>query len=263
VTLDRTRVVRLSREAVPRLQSRCLFRWRGRDASLAARTIGGYLTGTLSRAVGATALDSLGATYTCPAGVARHEVRLVTDPLQRAAVPVCGIRYGPDDAHTFSPVVQAPGPFTFAVDAINLGGLAIADGGVIALSPDAGTGARIVIDSTGSHFRATLDNGSDSRVVTLSGTAPAVGERFRLAMQAERVLPTSLRIRLLLSIGGSTGIVAQTAWSSAIAEPSAWAAGSVYRINRAHATSPRGHWFIRDAWRIPAVVSLEQLAEWT
>jgi hypothetical protein len=255
--LDASRPVRLTRVAEPRLQSRCLLRYRGADASLDARTIGGELAGTLVRTVAADAIDARGVTYSCPAGVARYEMRTL------GAIAAAGIRLGPDDALTWDTVPQAPGTCTLAAEAVELGTRTITDGGILALSIDAGTGARLVLDSTGTHYRGLLHNGTTSVSVTLSGATPALGERFRLAMHVDARVPSATTLQLFLAIGESAAVVAQTAVSSPIALPAAWATDARFRANRTSASSPRGDTWLRDAWCCPDLVPIGELRQWT
>jgi hypothetical protein len=229
--------VRLTREAAPRLHTRCLFRWRARDASLDARTIGGILRGTLTRSASGAAVDSLGQSYTCPEGVARWDVR----------EGATGLRLGTADDLAFESAAWKPQAVTLAVELANTGGRTIADGGVIAYSIDAGTGARLVLDSSGSNYRITHDNGSTSVTSTLTGTGLASEERGRLIAW----LRDDGAVRLGMARGEARELTALTAWSSTLALAEAWPSGARWRVNRTGSAGTRGDQWLREVWVLP------------
>jgi hypothetical protein len=247
--LDRSVATRLAREAPPALVSRCLLRFSARDTSLDARTIGGALAGTLTRAASATATDSLGVSYTCPNGVARWDVR----------GGLVGLRLGTADDLAWAPSQWRPQAVTLGVDLTNTGGRTITNGGVLSYAIDAGTGARLVLDSSGTNYRLTHHNGTSSVTATLAGTALASDARGRLIgwLRADGA------VRLGLALGVSGELSDVTAWSSTLTLASAWPAGARWRANRLGSGGTRGDCWLRDAWVLPHDgIGLRELDWW-
>lgn len=254
MTLDLTIGPVLTREATPRLESRCLFRWRGRDAVLDALTIGGVLPGTLTRSGSANAVDSAGATYACPPHAPRWEVRDLSASV--GTRDTVGLRVTSDDV-VWPSTIWLPAACSVAVDLVNEGGRTISGGGVIYYGRDDATGARLWIDSDGTNYRFTHHNGTSSVSATLATATPATGTRATLLGE----LRADGAVRLSLAVGGSRSATS-TSWSSTLALASAWGAGARWRLNRVGSAGTQGDAWIADAWAIPTLVTIGQLAEW-
>lgn len=233
----------LSRRAVsPTLVSACLFRWAGRWGSLDAIT---GQTATLTRASTATAIDSLGVTYTAGHSMPRWEVR--SEQL--------GIRLGADDLTW--PANWVPQTLTAAV-AINEQGTRTTSGAGLLYVGNAGqTGARLVIDASSNQYRATIHNGTTSQSVSAATSTPTTGQMATVAVQLEDT-GGNQRVRLLLRVAGVDTI---TAWSSTVTRAATWGASSAVRLNRVGSAGTQGSTWVRDVTVVAGLLSLDDVAE--
>lgn len=168
---------------------------------------------------GASTLASVtatGGTYTAPD----------TMPAWELASSALGLRLGTND------VLRENADVNFAVGAIS-GEFAFiergaragtAGGTLLALSADNPTsGVRLYIDTSGSVYRLTADNGTSSATVTLGSGAPASGDEVK-----HRFEWTGSALTLKQSINGGAYV---TATGAGVALPPAW--GSLrWRIGR-------------------------------
>ena len=58
-----------------------------------------------------------------------------------------------------------------------------ANAGLVYLGNDGQTGARLILDSSGTNYRATIHNGTTSQSVSLATATPTTGQMARLLLQ--------------------------------------------------------------------------------
>lgn len=159
---------RLSPRGLER-RSLCLFHWAADDVSLDALT--GH-PGTLTRTSSATALDATGGSYTAPHSMPRWEGRTLQ------GVDRVGLRLSTDDL--IWSMIGRPRALTLYAHLVELGTRTTANAGLVYLGNDGVSGARLVLDSDGTHYRATWHNGTDSDSATLTGVTPSSGTEAEL-----------------------------------------------------------------------------------
>lgn len=222
-----------------------VHRWRGRDASIDARTTQAVLAGQLTRAAAAVAIDGAGVTYTAPPHHPRWEMR---DLLAADARTALGLRLSTDDLAWEPPALPvAPGASTMAVDAIELGTAAgSAALYYFGLDTPSGTAHRLLLGD-GTSYRFYWNNGNDAVTSPpLPGPAPTVGQRVRVLGQ----LRADGAVRCWLSLGTSRE-AQDSGWSAAIGLGDGYPIGARHRVNNLGLGSSRGHVWIGDLWDVP------------
>lgn len=212
-----------------RRASRCLVRWDARDASL--DTVQGH-TGTLVRAATGTAVDSNGTTYTAVHSQPRWEMR--DDIGTRDAI---GLRLAADDLTW--PVAPAPAALTAYVACWEVATRTTTGAGLLYLGNAGQTGGRLLIDSTGTNYRATLHDGSTSQSATLATGTPAVGAYTELLL----TVTAAGLVTLTLAVNGGAPVSAVA--GSALTLPAAWGTGAVLRVNRVGSAGTQGSTCLR------------------
>lgn len=229
------RIPPLARRALlPTLRSTARFRVRFRDGLDA-------LTGqvaTHTRASTSTALDARGDTITVGYGRPRREARTWDGET------VVGLRLSTDDL-TY-PCDWAPETGTLAITFVELGTRTTANAGLVYLGNDAVSGARLVVDATGTNYRATIHNGTSGQSATLSTATPATNAPAILLVQLEDTGGTQ-RVRVGLRLVG--GATTWTAWSSTVTRAASWGTGAKIRCNRTGSSGTQGAVWLREiAW---------------
>lgn len=233
------------RQGPPGLQSTSQFRWQARLRSLNALT---GQVGTLVRAATGTAVDANGVTYTAGHSRARWEAR---DYASTGLRDTLGLRLAADDLTW--PCDWLPGLATLLVEFSEAGTRTTANAGLVYAGNDAQSGARLILDSNGTNFRATIHNGSTSQSIALATATPTSGQSAQLLVQLDDD-GTNQRVRLLL--GGTT-----TAWSSTVARAAAWGTGAKLRANRVGSAGTQGSTWIRQiAWEAGHLTAAQMLA---
>jgi hypothetical protein len=236
------------RATAPALIPVSRFRWQARRGTLDALT---GQPGTLVRASTATAVDLTGATYTAGYGMPRWEHRAWSGSSRYEL----GLRLTTDDVTW--PASWAPETATLYVECAEAGTRTTSGAGLVSVANAAVTGARLVLDSDGTDYRATIHTGSTSASVSLATATPTTGQMAQLALQLEDD-GTDQRVRLLLSVGG--GAVTTTAWSSTVTRAAAWGTGATLRVNRVgSAGTPGDTWLRQIAW-CPGLLTLDEMA---
>lgn len=215
------------RAGAPDIQPRALFRWQARTVATAALT--GH-TATLTRAATGTAVDSAGTTYTAAHSMPRWESRTYGSSAR------LGLRLAADDLEW--PVLFTPRTASLLVECSEAGTRTTSGAGLLYVGNDAQTGARWLIDSSGTNYRATIHNGTTSVSATLATATPTTGQGARLLMQVEDS-GTTWRVRLTLSIAGVIGETT-TAWSSTITRAAAFGTTTKLRLNRVGSSGTQG-----------------------
>lgn len=210
--------------------SRCLVHWDARDAVLA--TIQGHAA-TLTRAATGTATDANGTSYTA----AQHAPRWEARDIGSGGRDALGLRLAADDL-TWA-VAPAPRAMTLYVAFVEAGTRTGGDG-LVYLGNDGQTGARLILDSSGSNYRVTYHDGSTSRTATLATGTPATDAFAELRAE----LRADGSVRLGLSVNGGAETV--TAASSTLALASAWGSGAVLRANRVGSGGAQGSTWLRS-----------------
>lgn len=211
----------------PEVRARALFRWQARLLTTTAIT--GH-EGALTRAATGTAVDSTGATYTAVHSMPRWESRTWGGGAR------LGLRMAVDDLAW--PVSCTPRTMTVVVEMSEAGTRTTSGAGLFYLGNDGITGARWLIDSSGTDYRATIHNGTTSVSATLTTAVPTTGQAARLTMQVEDN-GTTWRVRLLRDVVGSSG-EADTGWSSTIARAATFGASTRVRLNRLGSAGTQG-----------------------
>lgn len=194
---------------------------------------------TLTRAGTGTFLDTAGATVTAGYGAPRLEARAWGD------LASAGVRLSTDDL-TY-PLDWLPGQCTVLVQFWELGTRTTAGAGLLYAGRDDGTGARLIVDSDGTNYRATIHNGTDDEVVTLSTATPTTNQGAALLVQLDDN-GTQQRIRLGLRVEGVAGVT-WTAWSGWQTRAAAWGSGAKLRLNRVGSSGTQGAVTLRQvAW---------------
>jgi hypothetical protein len=186
--------------------------WLGRELTLRALT---GQAGTLTRTTTAAPTDSHGVART----VVHSQPAWQTDTTHGRT----GLLLG-STAHLAWPLPLIPQAMCGMVEFIELGTISTAGAGLFYIGHDGVTGARLVLDATGSQYRLTHHNGSASVAVTMSGTAPAAGQRVRLRWWLAG--DGSVRLWQSLNDGAETG----PSPSGALALAGAWGGGTC-RLN--------------------------------
>lgn len=207
------------------LASRHPWNWIFRGLSLDA--LSGQ-AGTLTRTTTATGTDSYGASYT-----AVHSQPTAHYVAGRA---LAGLLLGTNDTLAWT-VNVLPQASCGMVRFIENGSLASAGAGVFYLGLDAGTGARLYIDSSGTQYRITHHNGTSSVTSTLSGTAPVAGDLVELRWR----LKADGTVQLWQSINGGAETAASASGTLTLA--AAWG-GTTLRLNSVGTASKGNNVFL-------------------
>lgn len=239
------------RATAPTLTPISRFRWQGRRGSLDALT---GQAGTLVRAATGTAVDINGTTYTAGHSMARWENRDFANSGSRYEL---GVRLSTDDL--FWAANWRPETATFLVEFSEAGTRTTANAGLLYLGNDAQTGARLLIDSTGTNFRATVHNGTTSQTSTLSTATPLTNQGTRLALQLEDD-GTNWRVRLVLRVF-ATGSQEFSAWTTPIARAATWGTDAKVRVNRIGSAGTQGSTWVRQVAWCAGLLTLDEAAE--
>jgi hypothetical protein len=176
--------------------------------------------GTWSRGGVASAAGILtsNGSYTAPASLPSYEARTINGVSQTTLNMDA-------NASVVFPCGFAPQILTGYLSFIELGARTTVNSTLFAVSgDDPTTGVRLYIDTTGTYYRITYHNGTTSVTATLASGTPASGDHVALWW-----VWTASGLTLKQSINGAA---ATTAFSGALALPSAWAVGSKIRLNR-------------------------------
>lgn len=179
-----------------------------------------------SRAGTRTAIDSQGVTRTLVEGQPAHEwVDLDADSVRETP----GLLMGSTDRLWYDMLLH-PTDLALYAEFIERGSLA-AGGAVLYVGNEAGTGARILLESSGTQYRFTYTDGTTTRTSTMTGTAPVSGQRVQLTgtLSAAGVV----QVRQRINGGTETSAAAATA----LALPSAWAGARAYVGSRGDAAA--------------------------
>lgn len=227
------------------IASRCIYHFRGDDHSLIPLT--GQLP-TFSRAATASIVDSQGNAFTAAQHQAAFEPRDWDNDTVREQM---GLLLGTSDRLNYA-ADWSPKAFAFWHEFIQVGSMP--SGGIAhwTITNDAVSGARLVIDSSGSYWRATHHNGSTSQTVTLA-VAPASGNRVVLWGQV--YADGSIQLWQTINEGAATN----TARSSANALASSWGTGARLRIG-ASGTGNYGSQWLKRLRLVPGLPDLQTLS---
>jgi hypothetical protein len=237
------------RAAGPVIRSVSRFRWQARSAELEAVTA---QVGTLVRAATGTAVDSAGVTYTAGHSMPRWESRTWS-----GGAPALGLRLATDDLTW--PCNWVPEQSSVLVEMAEAGTRTTAGAGLLYLGRNDQTGARLILDSDGTNYRATIHNGTSSASVTLATATPTSGNTARLVVQLDDD-GTNQRIKLAIT-PLATGLTTETAWSSTVARAAAWGSGASLRLNRVGSAGTQGSTWIRQvAWMAGLLTASDMLA---
>lgn len=236
------------RVTAPTLISASRFRWQARRGSLDA--ISGQ-TGTLTRAATGTAVDIAGTTYTAGHSMPRWESR---DFSSGGARYELGLRMAADDLTW--PCNWLPETASLLVDFAEEGTRTTAGAGLVYVGRDDQTGARLILDSSGTNYRATIHNGTTSQSVSLATATPTTGQPARLLLQLEDT-GGNQRVRLTLRVGGSD---TTTAYSATVTRAAAWGTGALLRANRVGSAGTQGSTWLRQIAWAPGLLSLDEMA---
>ena len=186
--------------------------WMGRELTIDALT---GQVGTLTRAATAAPTDS----YAVARTVVHSQPAWQTNTTHSRTGLLLGT-----NANLAWALPVLPQAMSGMVEFIENGTISTANAGVWYLGNDGATGARLYLDSTGTQYRLTHNNGSSSVTATMTGTAPTTGQRVRLRWW----LYSDGKVYLRQSINGAaeTGPAA----SGTLALASAWA-GTTCRLN--------------------------------
>ena len=179
-----------------------------------------------SRSGPRTALDSLGVSRTLVEGQPAHEwVDLDSDSVRERP----GLLMGSTDRLWYDMLLH-PTSMTLYAEFIERGSLA-AGGAVLYVGNDGNTGARILIESTGTQYRVTYTDGTTTRTSTLAGTAPVTGQRVEIRATAS----VTGAVQIAQRINGGTET--QGPLSTGLTFPSAWSDARVYVGSRGNASA--------------------------
>jgi len=212
--------------------------WRARDLDVNA--LSGQ-TATHTRAATATPTDSFAATRTVAhSQPAWHYT---------AAKSVTGLLLGTnaDVSYALPILPQAMGG---GIHFIENGGKAIVGGGVWYEGNDAGSGARIYLDATGTVYRLTYTDGTTTRTATMA-TAPSTGDEVWLRW----TLTSAGVCQIWQSINGAAETTPGAAAATVL--PAAWA-GTTMRLNRL-GTGTRGNTIYLDGVVMLGAPTLAQI----
>jgi hypothetical protein len=237
------------RAAGPVIRSVSRFRWQARSVDLEAVTA---QVGTLVRPDKRNTLDSAGNVYTVGHSMPRWEARTWAGDRQ-----ALGIRLNADDLTW--PCNWVPERASVLIELAEAGTRTTAGAGLLYLGRDDQTGARLIVDSDGTNYRATIHNGTSSASATLATATPTSGQLARLVVQLDDD-GTNQRVRLALT-PVATGITTETAWSSTVARAAAWGSGATLRLNRVGSAGTQGSTWIRQvAWMAGLLTASDMLA---
>jgi hypothetical protein len=155
--------------------SRLILSARYSDCALTART--GQVP-TFSRAATASVVDDLGTAFTLGFHTPAYERR---DWLRTSARTHTGIKHGTSDRLSYA-ATFVPRPMWFWLAFMHIGGIPAAGTPLLSITIDAATGARLVLDSSGSVWRLLHDNGASSRTASMA-VAPVDGDSVILRGQ--------------------------------------------------------------------------------
>lgn len=134
-----------------------------------------------------------------------------------------------------------------------------AGAGLLYLGRDDQTGARLIVDSDGTNYRATVHNGTTSASATLATGTPTSGQTAQLVLQLDDD-GTNQRVRLAIT-PLATGVTTQTAWSSTVTRAAAWGSGAKLRCNRVGSAGTQGSTWVRQvAWAAGLLTAAELTA---
>jgi hypothetical protein len=171
--------------------------------------------------------------------------------------PALGIRLAADDLTW--PCNWVPERASVLIELAEAGTRTTAGAGLLYLGRDDQTGARLIVDSDGTNYRATIHNGTSSASATLATATPTSGQLARLVVQLDDD-GTNQRVRLALT-PVATGITTETAWSSTVARAAAWGSGATLRLNRVGSAGTQGSTWIRQvAWMAGLLTASDMLA---
>lgn len=243
---------RLARRlTAPRLQSRAFFRWQA-VRGLTALT---GQPGTLTRASTASGnVDQTGATYAAGHSMPRWEMR---DHFGTGTRDTVGLRLSTDDLTW--PVEPAPQTVTVLVEFSEAGTRTTSGAGLLYLGNDGQTGARLIIDSDGTNYRATWSNGTTSVTATLATATPTSGQSAQLLAQLEDT-GTTQRIRLALDVQRTIG-ESWTAWSGTVSRAATFPAATRVRLNRVGSAGTQGDVWVRQVAIVPGLQGFAEVLE--
>lgn len=228
------------------IASRCIYHFRGDDQSLMP------LTGQVpafSRAATASIVDSLGTAFSA----ARHQPAFEPRDWDNDTVrEQMGLVMGISDRLDY-PADWTPKAFAWWHEFIQVGSMPSAGVALWSITNNAVSGARVVIDSSGTYWRATHHNGSTSQVITL-GVAPASGNRV---IQWGQVYADG-SIQMWQSI--NEGAAINTARSSALTLAASWGSGTARLRIGASGTGNYGSQWIKRLRLAPGLPDLQTLS---
>lgn len=197
--------------------SRLLFSWESQSCALRALT--GEVA-TFTRSATGTALDDNGTSRT----LVNNQPRWQWEDTDNDAVrDTPFLLLGQTGELVKWTLVHQPAlSTTFLLDFIEGGARTVVNAGVFYIGNDAATGARIYIDSTGTFYRATHNNGTAAVTSTMASGQPAVGDRVRLRLEYSGATGV---IRLYQSINAGAEVAA--AASGANTPAAAWGASTL------------------------------------
>jgi hypothetical protein len=213
------------------IASRCIFHFRGDDQSLTPLT---SQVPTFSRAATATVTDINNVSFTCAQHMPAWEPRDWDNDTVREQM---GVLLGTSDRLSYAAAYR-PGALAFWHEFIQVGAVPASGIALWSITNDAVSGARLIVDSSGSFWRVVHHNGSTSVNATLAA-APANGDR--VVLWGYLYLDGS--VQLWQSINGAAAT--NTARSSANSLASAWGTGAVLRIGASGTGNYSAQWLKR------------------
>jgi len=134
-----------------------------------------------------------------------------------------GLRMGTSDRLAFASSLR-PMSMAGMLEMIETGARTSVNSTLWALRNDGATGAGLWLDTSGSFYRLSYNDGSTTRVATLASGAPASGDRVRFLWE----LSSTGVITLYQSINGAAYT---SATAAALTLPASWAASASIRLN--------------------------------
>jgi hypothetical protein len=230
------------------LLSRCIFHARFGDCALLPLT--GQVP-TFTRAATASVVDSLGTAFTVGHSVPAFEPR---DWLRTGVRTHHGLLLGTSDRLTY-PAEFRPRVSSGWLAFMQLAAIPAANVALFSVTTDAATGARLVLDSSGTFWRFTHHNGSAGVTATLS-TAPAAGDSVLLYW----TLYSDGSVQLWQSINfGVATATARTAAPASGALATTWGTGAKIRLG-ASGTGNYGTLWVQSAKLVRGLPTYAQLA---
>lgn len=214
----------------------CDFRSLEVDPDTGTLTLPTGHVGTWSRnATLASVSDANGVTYTALDGQMAWEQRDWDNDGVREAF---GLRMGTSDRLAFPAALRFVA-MAGLLEIIETGARATVGATLFAYQVDAGTGAGLWLDTSGSFYRFNYSDGTTTRTATLASGAPASGDRVIFTWQ----LASDGALTFKQSINGGA---ATTATAAALALPSApLTAGSIRLNSRGTSANPGQGWYRR------------------